>query len=179
MLSYGKIFSVQFLNFLNHGINQRFTELHQPIRLIFYILQLVNNLEHQIEDSPLHSHPGYSLFSFSHTEKFKIAAKIEYIKLTLIFSINKSRTASSTTANHLPKLGLTHNLLEEDQIQNFRHIDSSVQHINGYSNLRHFLAVRKFINSTLTICHVIINDLGKGLSIIILGKMWIFLIEYF
>ena len=115
----------------------------------------------KIKDRSLKSKGIARCLTLTDSKEFKISTKIKYIELALIFTINKPRTKSCTTAYHLPKLGITHYLFKKYQIQYFRYIDTGIQHIHGDCNLWHFIGLRKFINQTLRIIDSIINDLCK------------------
>ena len=161
MLFYRKTPSFQLLHLCAHLFHKRISVGSQMIRLIFKRLKLVGNIKFQTENSSLKSHCIHCCFSFVQTEKFKISTKIKNIEFCFIFSVHQHRTESGSPADHLPELCPAHHLFEKDQIQHFRNIDSCIQHIYRYRDLRHFSRLGKFINGVLRIGHVIVNDFRK------------------
>ena len=72
-------------------------------------------------------------------EILDIAAPVEDEEELLIDALTEDVIAfAGATADHLPEFNLGLHLLKEDQVEDFRHIDSGVQHIHGNGNLRHF-----------------------------------------
>ena len=65
---------------------------------------------------------------------------------------------AGTTADHLPELNLGLYLLEEDQVEDFRHVDTSVQHIHGYGNLRHLGWDAEVVDEVLGVCNLIVDE---------------------
>ena len=141
MLSYCKVFTVQFLHLTCHHLNKPVSICNQSVYLIFNTLKLICNFKFKREDRPLQSNHIRCRSSIVHAEKFKISAKIKDIELVFIFPIHKSRTKSGTTTYHLPEFCFTHNLLEKYKVQYFRHINTCIQHIYRYRNLWHFLRI--------------------------------------
>ena len=125
----------------------------------------------QVKYCSLKCHLICSRLSLIHSEKLKVAAKIKNVKFIFIFSIQKSGAKTSATPYHLPKLRFTHNFLKENKIQNFRHINACIEHINRNCNLRQFFRVGKFINQTLCIVDLVVNHLCKTVQV------WVFRIE--
>ena len=141
MLADSEMIPVQFLYFGEHLVHQFLSEWNQVSGLISQVLQFIDDLRFQIENSALQGHlSGNSLVLF-HAEEFKVPAQIENIKLILVFSIHQSRAKPGAAANHLPEFCLAHNLFEKDQIQHFRHVDAGIQHINRNGNLGQLLRV--------------------------------------
>src|SRR5699024_2732184 len=139
MLTNCKVFPIQFLHFLTHMLYQCIPVSNQSFCLIFHILQFVSDLKFQIKNCSLQCHHISGCLSFVHAEKLKIATKIENIKFLLVLSVQQSGTQTASSTNHLPEFCFTHDFLEKDKIQYFRHIDSCVQHIYGNCNLRKFI----------------------------------------
>ena len=80
------------------------------------------------------------------------------MQLLLVLTVQKSLTQTGATTNHLPELCLTHNLLEEHQIDYLGNVDTRIHHINRYYNLGQLLGIRELINQTLCVVGVVIND---------------------
>ena len=123
----------------------------------------------QIEYCPLKRHLICRRFPLIHSEKLKVSAKIKNVKPVFILSVKQSRTKSCSSAYHLPKLCLTHNLLKEHQIQNLRHINACIEHIHGNGNLRELFRIRKFIDQALRIIDFVVNHLCKSIKMRIFG----------
>ena len=172
MLPDRKVFPIQLLHLSDHMIHKGFPVGCKPLLLlVLQILQLVGNLEFQVEDRSLKSDHIRGRFSSMHTEEFKVSAEIKDIKLTLVFPVDKTRTQPGSAADHLPELGLAHDLLEKDQVQDLRHIDAGIQHIYGNGNLRQLLRLRKIINRALRVGSIIVDHFRKA------GKMRVLFIK--
>ena len=157
MLAHSKAVPRQFPHLPAHLIHQCFPVCSQPVRLIFHILKLIGNFKLQIKNRPLKRNCICCSFSFIHSEKIKVSAKIKNIEFLLIFSVQQTRTESCAPPNHLPEFCLAHNLFEKYQVQNLRHVDSRIQHIHGNGNLGQPFRIRKFINGALGIGHIVVD----------------------
>ena len=162
MLLDGKVVPVQLAHLLHHVVDQRLAKVDQLRRLVVQILQLVSDLRLEVEDSTgQRDHVGGG-FAFVHAEELEVAAEVEDVKLVLVRAVQKSRAEAGAAADHLPELGLAHDLFEEDQIQHLRHVDAGVQHIHRNGDLRQLLRVGKLIDGALDVGHVVVDDLGPA-----------------
>ena len=118
---------------------QRFTIGNQSFCLISGSLQFIGNLKFQLKNCSLKCDHICSGTSFIHAEELKISTEIKNIEFLLILSIHQGRAQTGTSPDHLPEFRLTHNLFEKYQIQNFRHINSRIQHIYRDCYLRKLL----------------------------------------
>ena len=132
------------------------------------ILQLVDNIKLQSEDRPLEGDHICRRSPLVHTEEFKVSAEIKDIELVFVFPVNKAGAEPGPAADHLPELGLAHDLFKEYEVQHFRHVDAGIQHIYGNSNLRQFFSIGEFVDGTLRILRVIVNNLGISIQMRIL-----------
>ena len=95
-------------------------------------------------------------------EILDIAAPVEDEEELLIDTLTEDvLTLAGTTANHLPELNLWLNLLEEDQVEDFRHVDTSIQHIHGNGNLRHLCRDTEVVDEVLGICDLIVDQYAE------------------
>ena len=90
-------------------------------------------------------------------EKLKIRAEIKNVEFLLVLAIEQTFAQTGTASDHLPELRLTHNLLEKHQVQNFRHVNACVQHIDRNSDLRQLVPIGKFIQQALRIIGIVVN----------------------
>ena len=81
-----------------------------------------------------------------HLEIFKIAVEVKYQELFLVSAVAKQVFAQAcASAYHLPKLDFGMDWLEEYKIHDFRHINTCIEHIYRYGNLRLFFFIGKLI----------------------------------
>ena len=103
----------------------------------FQLLQFENDLGFQIKNLLLYGALNRSFNTFpSYPEKGEVVAKVEDKEFLLVFAIQEAGAQACASADHLPELGLAEYPLEEDKIDNFRHVDAGIQHIHGNSDLR-------------------------------------------
>ena len=83
------------------------------------------------------------------SEKLEVLAPVKneealFVHMWAIQRINdlKALTQASPAANHLPELDLRAHLLEEDEINDFGHIDASVHHIDRHGDNRQRLDLK-------------------------------------
>ena len=81
--------------------------------------------------------------------------------LALILPVHQPRAQPGTPADHLPEFCLAHDLLEEHQIDAFRHINTCVHHIHGHSNMWLLFRLFEIIYDGLSITIVTNHALGK------------------
>ena len=110
--------------------------------------------------------------SLVHAKELKVAAEVENVEFVLILTVQQPWTQTGAAPDHLPELRLAHDLLEKHQIQHLRHVNAGVQHIHGNGDLRQLLRVRKLIDGTLRIGHIVVDDFGET------GQVRIFLVEH-
>jgi hypothetical protein len=73
-------------------------------------------------------------------EELEVLAKVEDEELFLVLTRPKQIWAEAgSSSDHLPKLGLGADNLEENKVYDLRHVDASVQHIDGDSDVGGFL----------------------------------------
>ena len=173
MLTNCKVLFIQFSHLAYHIFHKFFSELDEIWNLIIQVLQFICNLAFQVENRTLQSNHVGCWFTLIKAEKLKVTAEIKNIEFFFILAVNKQWTQTCTTAYHLPEFRLAHNFFKKHKVKHFRHVDTCIHHINGYCNLRQFFRVGKFINSTLCIGHIVINDLC------ISRQMRIFLAKHF
>ena len=171
MLAHGEVFPVQFLHFGQHFGHQSLAEGDEFLGLVGDILQFEDDLCLQIEDGALQGHlAGGGLFFFQ-AEKLKVTAQIEDVEFFLVLAVDQPRTQAGAAADHLPEFGLAHDLFEEYQVEHFGHIDAGVQHIHRDGDLGQFSGVGKFVDGTLGVGHIVVDDLG------IAGQVGVLLVE--
>ena len=141
MLSYSKIISWQFGYLSYHLLYKSFSKCYQLFCLVVHILQSIRYFKLQTKYSTLNRSIICSSFTFIYSKEIKIPTKIENIKFRLIHTVNKPRAQSCSTPYHLPKLCITHYLLEKYKVYNLRHINTGIKHINRNSYLRKFICV--------------------------------------
>ena len=107
-----------------------------------------------------------------HAEELKVAAEVENVEFLLVRAVQQAGAEPGAAANHLPELGLAHNLFEKHQVEHLRHINAGVQHVHGNGDLRQLLRVGKFVNGALRVGHIVVYDLRKA------GQMGIFFMEH-
>ena len=65
---------------------------------------------------------------------------------------------SFNNPDHLPELNLGLDLLKEDQVEDFWHVNAGVKHINGDGNLRHLSGHTEIVDKVLGVCNLIVNQ---------------------
>ena len=86
------------------------------------------------------------------TEEFQVLAVIEKIKeLFVLPRFKKVRTQPGTSSHHLPEFRLPAHQFKENQINNFRDIDSSIEHIHRDGKMRGLFLVREIVYQALCV----------------------------
>ena len=105
--------------------------------LVCRVLEGAGHCQTEIEQAGRKRECGDRVNTGFLSEVLNVAAPVNELEVLLVKSIAQQILAKAcATTDHLPKLNLGTNLLKEDQVQNFRHIDTGIQHIDGYCHLR-------------------------------------------
>lgn len=100
-------------------------------------------------------------------EKIEIEAKVKDPEILLILTGAKeigAETGAST--NHLPELDFGVNRLKENEVYDFRHINASVHHVHGNSDVGGFVGDGEIIDQALVIFFLVVNDPSEVASIV-------------
>ncbi len=93
------------------------------------------------------------------TEELEVFAEIEDEKLFLVLvRVEEIRAEPWTSSDHLPELRFRPYYLAKDEIEDLRHIDAGVEHVDvhGYSGLTVFDT--KLIDKRLGVFHLVVDD---------------------
>ncbi len=155
-----EILLVQGANFLEKFVDERLAELDKLGRLVLCFLQFIGDFRLEGKELALQrSNLICSRFTLIHAEEFEVAAEVEDIELVFILSVYEPFAEPRSATDHLPEFRLAHDLLEEDKVQNFGHVDTRVEHIDRDCDLRRqLLGVGEIVDRFLREFVVIIDD---------------------
>ena len=95
-------------------------------------------------------------------EILQVLAVVKDIEKLLVLARPVQIGAQACSSSyHLPELGFGPDDFEKNQIDHFRHVDASVEHVHRYGDMRHAVLHREFVNQALHVLGLIGHDAGE------------------
>jgi len=94
-----------------------------------------------------------------HAEVFKVAAIVADKESGLVLAWTEEiGTEARAASDHLPKLGLRADALEEGEIDHLGDVNAGVEHVNGDRQVRHLLWLGEVVDQRLSIVDLMSDD---------------------
>ena len=127
------------------------------------LIEFGDEFEAQDEQALTERHVGAGIGGWRvFLEIFEIGAEIENEEELFVFAgAEEIGAEAGAAADHLPELGFGADELEEDEVQDFGHVDASVEHIDGDGDMRHGIDFGKTFNEGLGVFGFEGDDAGE------------------
>ena len=157
-LADGDALEVEFLDLPPEDVLQYVVEaLCKRIRLVGGVLQDSGQIYAEVEET-LRQRLGRNGVTAvgSLAEILDVAAPIKDEEELFVYAFTEDIFAfAGAAAHHLPELNLGLDLLEEDQVEDFGHVNAGVQHIHRDGYLRHFGRNTEIVYEVLGISNLV------------------------